>query len=250
MGIMGLKKYDIVYLVKDTPENDELKYSLRSICQNLPHHKVWLIGGCPTFIDKAKINHVYIEQNSRLTKWNNTNKLLMSVCDNENISDDFVLFNDDFFATKPLENIPCYYDRTLADRINDFALKYPYSRYVFRLKQTLQTLQRHGINEPLNFELHTPMLFNKTKLKELYRHYGDSGSKRTIYGNLYYKDQAIQHPDVKCYNIYHCPASKDGLVSTTDASFRLGLVGKTIRNRFKQPCKYEMEENNERRFVS
>lgn len=48
---------DIVYLVKECRINEELTYSLRSLV-NLPHDKVFLVGGCPTNIDKTKITHI------------------------------------------------------------------------------------------------------------------------------------------------------------------------------------------------
>ena len=35
---------DIVYFVKDTDTNEELRYSLRSLA-NFPHGKVWFYGG-------------------------------------------------------------------------------------------------------------------------------------------------------------------------------------------------------------
>ena len=38
---------DIVYFVKNTEENEELIYSLRSVDKNFPFNKVWFFGGCP-----------------------------------------------------------------------------------------------------------------------------------------------------------------------------------------------------------
>lgn len=40
--------YDVVYFVKDTERNEELKYSLRSLEQNWKYNKVWFCGGCPS----------------------------------------------------------------------------------------------------------------------------------------------------------------------------------------------------------
>lgn len=237
-GIRQLKGMDVVYLVKDTPTNLELKYSLRSVEENLPHRKVWLIGGCPEFIDKRKVHHVYTQQDKKATKWNNTNHSLQLVCENDNISDDFILFNDDFFVMRPVRELGHIHDRTLQERINDFSRRYPSSRYVERLKQTLITLRQHGINEPLNFELHLPMVFNKQKLKDLYKAYGDSGAKRTIYGNLYAKD-STQHKDIKLYRINTVPSPEWQFLSTTDASFALGIAGRVVRNKFLLESKYE-----------
>ena len=44
---------DIVYLVKNSRTNDELTYSLRTLV-NVPHDKVFLVGGCPDNIKKIE----------------------------------------------------------------------------------------------------------------------------------------------------------------------------------------------------
>lgn len=36
---------DIVYFVKESESNEELRYSLRSL-KNFPRRKVWFYGGC------------------------------------------------------------------------------------------------------------------------------------------------------------------------------------------------------------
>ena len=42
---MDTKDLDIVYFVKDTPTNEELRISLRSVAKNMPHKRVWVFGG-------------------------------------------------------------------------------------------------------------------------------------------------------------------------------------------------------------
>ena len=42
---------DIVYFVKPSEDNDELKYSLRSL-KNLNHGQVYLVGYRPSWVDK------------------------------------------------------------------------------------------------------------------------------------------------------------------------------------------------------
>ena len=51
--------YDVVYFVKDTKENEELRYSLRTL-KNFPHAKVWFYGGCPEGLKPD--HHVYVKQ--------------------------------------------------------------------------------------------------------------------------------------------------------------------------------------------
>ena len=44
---MNLKSLDIVYIVKNTEYNGELRYSLRSVCKNFPHRNIWIVGNLP-----------------------------------------------------------------------------------------------------------------------------------------------------------------------------------------------------------
>ena len=62
---------DIVYFVKDTKINEELRYSLRSL-KNFPHGKVWFYGGCPEGLKPDY--HIKIEQDQP-TKWANIFKM-------------------------------------------------------------------------------------------------------------------------------------------------------------------------------
>ena len=55
-----MKNYDIVYFLKDTYYNEELRYSLRSVEENFPHARVVFAGGCPVGF-KPDL-HIEIEQ--------------------------------------------------------------------------------------------------------------------------------------------------------------------------------------------
>ena len=122
----NLEKLDIVYFVKDTSLNDELLYSLRTVEKNFPHNRVWFIGGCPYNLKPDK--YIKVEQDKD-TKWANTNVLMRVACENSEITDDFVLFNDDFFVMSPVNELPYYYDDTLGKRVDKLSGKYIHSRY-------------------------------------------------------------------------------------------------------------------------
>lgn len=88
--------YDIVYFVKETPTNDELTYSVRSLV-NFPHNEVWFYGGCPSNLKPD--HHVHVKQDQP-TKWANIFKMFKMACLNNEITKNFWLFNDDFFVMK------------------------------------------------------------------------------------------------------------------------------------------------------
>lgn len=35
---------DLVYIVKEDENNEELRYSLRSVAKYLPQNKIWIVG--------------------------------------------------------------------------------------------------------------------------------------------------------------------------------------------------------------
>lgn len=225
-------KHDIVYFVKDTPVNEELRYSLRSLV-NFPHGKVWFYGGCPK--DLKPDVHIKIEQDQP-TKWANIFKMFKMACRNKDISDDFWLFNDDFFIMKPTKHPKCYYDGDLYKRVvtledAHFGIT-PYSQ---QLRYTLQELEGMGC-ETKNYAVHTPMLINKSKGEELCNII-DGPMIRCVYGN-YFKVEGTNRRDFKIDSINKTWKGGEYL-STNDKSFNHGKVGQQVRNIFKQKCQYE-----------
>ena len=222
---------DIVYFVKDTDINEELKYSLRTLV-NFQHGKVWFYGGCPK--DLKPDYHVKVNQDQP-TKWQNIFKMFKLVCDNDNITKDFWLFNDDFFVMKPVKDGPNWFEGDLYKRVVTLEDKHngitPYSQ---QLRYTLQELEGMGCTT-INYALHVPMLINRDKGKEL-SNIIDGPMIRCSYGN-YFNIGGIDHSDVKIDST--TKTYKDGeYLSTNDKSFT-GEVGKQIRELFKTICKYE-----------
>ena len=71
--------WDIVYFVKDTKTNEELKYSLRSLV-NFPHKSVWFYGGGPR--DLNPDFHIKVNQNQP-TKSNHHPEPKITLCEAE-----------------------------------------------------------------------------------------------------------------------------------------------------------------------
>ena len=63
-----MKKIDIVYILKNDIASEELKYSIRSVCENFPYRRIIFVGGCP----KDIVPDVYIPHVQKgKTKWEN-----------------------------------------------------------------------------------------------------------------------------------------------------------------------------------
>lgn len=234
---MKTKNSDIVYCLKENNKSEELRYSLRSL-ENLPHKRVWLYGGCPTWVNEKTVKHIYIPQTLE-NKWLNTRSLLAEIVKNPNITDNFIWFNDDFFIMKKTDELGYCYDRTLVERAEDFSKAGGISSYAKRLLEASKTLAEN--DKPINnFELHIPIIFNKRKLAKIIEDYPNNGATRSLYANTYVKD-TTERKDVKIYAVTAFPNPKIDFLSTSDASFGIGQVGRYIRNVFNKPCKYEKE---------
>lgn len=224
---------DIVYFVKDTSVNEELRYSLRSL-KNFPHAKVWFYGGCPKGLKPD--HHVKVNQDQP-TKWANIFKMFKMACVNDKISKDFWLFNDDFFVMNPVKSGPDYYNGSLYKRVVTLEDTHngvtPYSQ---QLRYTLQELESMGCGT-LNYALHVPMKINRKKAQELVNIMAGP-MIRCVYGN-YFKVGGTEHTDVKIDSVSKRYKNSDYL-STNDKSFNQGIVGQQIRELFPDKCKYEI----------
>ena len=82
-----------------------------------------------------------------------------------------------------------------------------------------------------------PILVNRAKALEVLEAFPDCPMFRSLYGN-YHGIGGVERHDCKISTAKAVPDDCD-YVSTSDASFRTGAVGKYIRQQFPEPCKYE-----------
>lgn len=226
---------DIVYILKDAEGTDELRYSLRSIEQNFPHRLVWFVAGCPKGYKPDRfLKHVQIGA----TKWERIRYSMLEVIKQPELSDEFYLFNDDFYVMKPFEGeFINYVDRTLADRVNDFRLENNMNRYAYTLLTAHTELTSQGYSA-MNFDVHMPMLFEKAKIEEAITKCS-SPQMRSIYGNVT-GCEYIQHRDVKVHSTDDVPTDA-GFLSTSNKSFIYGQIGAYLRRTFDKRSKYERD---------
>jgi len=220
---------DLVYICRDG-DNEELRYSIRSAVANLPHDNIWVFGGKP---DWYIGNHVRLKQNSN--KYDNARANLSSVCRNSDVSEDFVLMNDDFFTTRPVDKIVNHHRGTITEHMD--LIKHSLG-YRAMLEETQGVLEFLGYENPLSYELHIPMVMNKSKLLKVTR---TLGLWRSNYGNIY-GCGGEKHQDVKV----HASIDMDTItnnplpyLSTNDGTFET-VLELYLREAFPTPSKYEL----------
>ena len=228
--------HDIVYILKqnidDNPE--ELRYSLRSVEKNFPYRYIWFAGGATSVIEPDC--YLYVQQKG-INKWLKVKNTIETICKEPGISEDFWLFNDDFFVMKPVENCPPAVTGTMFRRIQELMWKNNISQYAKELFIAKKALEE-GKYETLNYAMHIPMLINKKKALETLKTFNKCSMFRCCYGNHHNLAEIIM-PDVKIYQTDQEPTGKEIYLSTSDESFASGLVGEYIREQFPERSKYE-----------
>lgn len=235
-------KYDIVYFLKVGAKNEELRYSLRSVEKYVAHRKVWFYGGKPEGIRPDE--YVYCVQRE-MTKWERVRNMMHQACQNDEITENFWLFNDDFFVLKPLlEDAPAPYDGTLTSKADEVDARHHNEpgEWTTNLRRLRKLLQDNNCPE-LNYAVHKPLLVNRRKMLALLDKFPREPMLRALYGN-YYELGGVDSPDVKVT----CLATKDidkkmaatDCVSTSDESFRNGQIGKWLRDKFDKESRFEI----------
>lgn len=177
-----LAEMDVVYITAEERTNEALRYSLRSVAANFPHRKVWLAGFQPIWL--ANVGH--IGGNEGATKEAKIYNNVLAAAQHPEVSDQFVMFNDDFFVTAPVKKVPPKYLQPLSRHCEEETIKNGHGGWRDTMLSTLDLLTELGVKNPLSYELHVPMMFDKKVLAELMApHVSDAPPQlRSLYGNL------------------------------------------------------------------
>lgn len=227
---------DIVYICR-AGDNEELRYSIRSVVKNLKHDKIWVVGGKPKWY---KGNFISVPTNK--TKYSNARANMEVIANSAEISDDFILMNDDFYIMKPLNTVEYYYSEPLVDKVKVHENLFYGTAYTNMLSLTLNKLNKLDIQNPLSYEVHVPFVMNKEKLKPILKHKRELW--RSMYGNLY-NVGGKQIEDVKVYprtsyfyGKFNWEKNLDKFISSQDESF-LELKTNLLDTKFPKKTIYE-----------
>ena len=226
---------DVVYVCRPGDDNEELRYSLRSL-RNLPHGKVWIAGYCPVWVS-AEVQRIAVP--ARASKHDHALASLIAAMDHPEVSDPFLMFNDDFYVMRAMEKVPVLHNGPLLQVIEDHAKGSSYREAMEKTAAILQT--DHSLEDLRGYEIHAPMEFEKVGLGLAL----SLGAKiprlqyRTVYGNLM-NVGGTQCSDVKVYRQTKGHEYRNwSLLSTSDRTFKFHPVGRYIREQFSEVSPYE-----------
>lgn len=174
---------DIVYVLGtgSTWNDNEIRFSLRSIVKNLRHFQnVWVVGEKPVWLQN--IRYLSYPDISGIPS-KNTFAKISAVCLEKDLSENFLLFNDDFFINSPQSalSFPYYYKGHLPIMISKsrlMAIESP--------RNTVDFLQKKNLTL-LDYRVHCPFPINKKKFLEMPITSNEWGivNTRAVYGNFY-----------------------------------------------------------------
>lgn len=228
---------DIVVPVREAATSEELRYALRSLVAHLPHGRVWLVGHRPRWA--VDVEHLPVPQTG--TKFQNSTAAVRAACEHPDVSEEFVLTNDDMFLMHAQAGGMPVLHRGPLHEVEVYHASRQSGDYLRGMRETAALLADLGHRDPVSYELHVPMTVDKTGMLDaldLGQHL-DVLHKRTLYGNLAgVGGQPIE--DVKILHRAPRGYTSDSLfLSTMPDSFAYGEVGKFIRGAFPDPSPYE-----------
>lgn len=234
---------DAVYVCR-SGQNFELRFSLRSLAANVPHDQVHVIGGWPPWVESRAVR-TWARPIAR-TKYATTTAHLRFACEQLEISDPFMLWNDDFYALQPVGGPPAAHRGELPAVLERY--RSLTGRWAEGLRATAAALTPLLPGQTLySYELHAPLLVHKqTMLNALdvcRTIQTTAPHKRTVYGNLArLGGERMRDPKVAAGT----PGSLETVwLSSEDAGFSSGVAPR-LKQLFPDPCRYEIRSSSSR----
>lgn len=163
--------------------DNELRYCIRSLCQNLKElNNIYIVGYKPEWLEK--VIHIPFEDTWKKNKDANIIAKILKVCEVKELSEDFLFISDDQIILQSLkgeEIKPLWWEDL---HLRNWAKR---NRWVERLERTYKKLRSEG-KTTLNFDSHIPVVFNKNKFIQIMGKYdwhidGQGYTINTLYFN-------------------------------------------------------------------
>ena len=220
---------DIVYILKSWYDNClELRYSLRSL-ENIKHWKVFIIWYKPEWINN--VIHIKAEDPFEVKALNALHKITIA-CEDDRVSNDFILMNDDFYITKPTE-IKYYHQGLIKEHL--LRRTGQNSAYANNLYKTFRLFPKWN-----DYSLHYPIVYNKYKFLEMCEIYNmEQGYLlRNLYCN-HFKVWWEQAKDYKILDATSLPKETPTFISNIDCLIVSDEFKNYLNKLFPNQSKYE-----------
>ena len=211
----------------------EIRMSIRSVEKNVSGIKdIWVVGHCPEWL---KVNHIPATDPYEIPDRNIVSKILKA-CDNPDITEDFLFLNDDHFILSPYEaaTMPYYWSEEIPAYLKKRGLSDNYGK---RVKNVYDHLVSKGLPTKY-FDIHTPIIYNKTKFKEIMNGVDWNKPNAYLIKSLYANSLSIEGEQRFDNKTANPPVRNVGIFSTLPHI--KASVQRYLTERFPKPSKYEI----------
>lgn len=181
-------------------DNNEIRYSLRSIQKHLSNYRdIYIVGEKPTFL--KDIIHIPHPDETQFKETNIFKKVVRASIE-PTVSQDFLFFNDDHFLLSDFDatQFPFYHKNELDVMIS----RRPHARGGYtRVLRNCRNVLSYRKLPTLNFDHHSPILYNKSKILQLLTSYDWNVQGGYAFKSLYcntFRIEGIHEPDRKINN--------------------------------------------------
>lgn len=229
---------DILIPLKPSTYFDlEIQFTLRSIDKNLKGiNRVFLVGHLPKFVHG--VEYVKCPDMGKTAHHRILHKILHTIKTTD-ISDDFLFMNDDHFLTRPAnaKTYPNYYDMSLADAVTVKRKSSLYQEFVINTYKI--------IPDGLHYDIHCPMVFNRTAFQQAMNSV-DWSKKSYLIKSLYANFVGVkpsQMTDCKLnLNDDYERRIENRLFFSSSNEMHYPRFKKLLQNLYPEPSKYEKVE--------
>lgn len=244
----GARLPDLVYPVRGG-ENEELRYSLRSVAANAAglFRKVWVIGrDLPSWLTGVEI----IDAGATGGKQADVRAKVRAAAGDRRVASRIVLMTDDVYLVEPITEWEPFHMGRTSDYISHLAKQgttVTNSGWLRAVVSTAEWMAEQGYDDILVRQGHRPLLWSKTKLKGALDRY-PADRKLDIVG-LYDIAGAAgvgRHAGNAKIGVsddaFHQKMAELDIPwrSSNDKSFRGGLIGEFVRRMFPEPSPFEV----------
>lgn len=228
---------DVVYVTRDGA-NPELRYSLRTL-RNVEHRGVWVFGGGD---QELNLDNVWFKsRRNGVSAYSSTRAHITAACNTPEVSDPFMLWNDDFYAMRRIYDMPVYHRGPL-ERLLESSVQHK-TTWWKGLRATAAMMEKHGmLDGAFSYDTHLPLIVHKKEMREALRLAervtADAVHVRTLYGAICGLGGVV-YPDPKMIRRSD-PFPTGPWLSSSDNTFR-SSVEPVLRYLFPDPSPYESE---------